>query len=128
MSYIIEDQTIIFDNNFNSKITEDMFINSIKKIIFGLRYNQPSKIFLPDTIKSIEFTGIFNLNISCKIEENSFLLPSKLNTIILGAYFNKSLDNLPSTIESIIFCSCSIFDIEINIIERIFIRKNWRSQ
>lgn len=78
---------IIFNNNFNSDLTEFLpIISTVPEIIFGTKFNQ-SVNNLPEGIKRITFGPKFNKSIS--------QLPSSVEYIKLSSKFNLSLNNLP---------------------------------
>ena len=75
IDYIIDDNKIIFSDEFNEPLTEYISLISRQSVLyFGNNFNQ-------------ELTYI----------------PQNITKIIFGKKFNKSLENLPDTLESIIF-------------------------
>jgi len=95
-------------NNVNNlyKIIDFIPIK-LKYINFGKHFDIPwDKKLLPDTVESISFhkKNKFNFNI------HSNNLPKYLKKISFGYMFNKSIDNLPESIEVISFSNNSKFN------------------
>jgi hypothetical protein len=78
----------------------------LKHISFGKHFNEVwDKNVLPITVETLTFhqKSKFNYNLTSKN------LPQFLKKIQFGSMFDKPIDNLPASIESIIFCTNSRF-------------------
>jgi hypothetical protein len=79
----------------------------LKHISFGREFNAPwNNGVLPDSIVTISFHERckFNFDVDCSC------LPSNLRKISFGHMFNKSIDELPDTVEVLFFCQNSKFN------------------
>lgn len=87
------------------------YSKKIKYISLSSKFNTPwDKNLLPDTVEAIYFHEKckFNYNIS------AINLPPNLKKISFGYAFNKPIDNLPDTVEILVFCKNSRFNQFIN--------------
>ena len=117
MNYITNDDTIIFDSEFNEELDTEL-ISGFKKLIFsdyelnerlfehyannnfcGLKYeinkfNQDVSV-LPSSIIHLTFGTYFDQDVS--------VLPPFLTHLIFGFYFNRDVSNLPPTLTHLTF-------------------------
>ncbi len=95
-------------NNINSLDKLSLFIpRYLRYVSFGKHFNLPwSKKILPDTVEVITFHKKckFNYNLS------AINLPLRLRKITLGSMFDKPIDNLPASLEVIMFYHNSRFN------------------
>lgn len=79
----------------------------LKHISFGREFNAPwNKGVLPDSIVTISFHERCKFN----FDVDRSCLPSNLRKISFGHMFNKSIDDLPDTVEVLFFCQNSKFN------------------
>jgi hypothetical protein len=83
MNYITNDNTIIFDPDFNQSVVN--LPSTITHLTFGYNFNQ-SVDNLPSTIIHLTFGYYFNQSV-----DN---LPSTITHLTFGYWFNQSLNNL----------------------------------
>lgn len=113
--YIIENDTMIFEDFFSSPLTDDILedMKKIKKIEFGNFFNEKVDN-LPDNITHIHF-GLYSFNQSvdnlpCNITHLYFsqnfnqsvdFLPCSVEVIHFGYHFNQKINNLPSNVKEL---------------------------
>lgn len=85
------------ESEWDQPITKDAFPQSLKKIIFGKLFNQSLSGLLPNNLKHLEFVPNSRFNRSL---DN---LPSSVEILVLGYDFDSSLDNLPSSLTQLSF-------------------------
>lgn len=78
---------IKFADNFNNYITNLVFPDSLRYIIFGKYYNKPV-LNLPNKLIYLKFGNYFDQPV------NNIKLPDSLEYLIFGKYFNQKLDKL----------------------------------
>lgn len=83
-----------YSGNFFHQKIEFNFPDSIKKLVFGFRFNQSIENY-PKNLKQLEFSAKFNKPI-----DN---LPIGLESLYINGNFNQTIDNLPSTLKKISF-------------------------
>ena len=91
---------IAFGYDFNQQLGENVLPDSLKTIRFGHNFNQPiGENVLPNSLKTIDFEWRFNQ----PIEEN--VLPNSLETIEFGYDFNQPIGEnvLPDSLKTIEF-------------------------
>ncbi|KAN0004213.1 hypothetical protein ACTFIZ_010362 [Dictyostelium cf. discoideum] len=90
-----------FGNDFNQSIKKKGIIpSSVTNLIFDSKFNKPlSSDSLPTSVKSLEFNS-FNQVI------NFGDIPFGVKNIKFGYPFNRSLNNLPNSIESLTIMQC----------------------
>ena len=108
MDYVINDDCIIFNDNFN-KILDNKIINDIKKVknvYFGKYFNQNIDN-LPDNVKIIRFgkKDVWNLR-GCYFDKPIDNLPCHLEELYLGSEFNQNLDFLPYSLKKLHLDRC----------------------
>ena len=92
MSHSIEENNLIFDNNFNQPLDDFKFPDSLQSIIFRYSFNQNiDKVKFPDSLQSITFISYQNNTLNEKIKE------------IKIYYLDEPMTNLPLFLERIIF-------------------------
>lgn len=87
--YSFEKRWLVFDDYFNKPLTNGVFPNGIRKVLFNYYFNQPLGR-LPSSITKLAFGQSFNQSIS-----GSLTLPSCLTSLSFGSNFNQNILTLP---------------------------------
>ncbi|AYV79907.1 MAG: hypothetical protein Gaeavirus1_44 [Gaeavirus sp.] len=91
-------QIIFFGMCFNLSLDYTKLPPNLQIIIFGSDFNQSlDRTIFPDSLQFISFGYSFNQSL------NKVHLPKSLHTITFGNNFNKPIDNLPCSIETLLF-------------------------
>lgn len=96
--YIIDEDTVLFDEEFNGSIDHIIFPKKIKYIYFGHQFDCPmDKVKLPKALTHLEFGYSFNQSLE-NVE-----LPDSIEHISFGYKFNQNLDKvkLPNSLKSL---------------------------
>ena len=122
--YRIDDNYVVFDDDFNDVLTEDILneISKYPKIEFGWYFNQRIDN-LYQGLETLKLNGFFNRPINN--------LPQGLNELLLGWNFNQPLDFLPQGLKELTIINPNYSHDLLNLpqgLKKIKISQNYKGQ